>query len=156
MAWDEWEDLKRQASEEKSPRTQLDHLPSTGGGGDKDLVVHQDDLGAIGHQAYALHDALRRHADIDGMGFDGQGDGTTMQAANELKSHGFATGTALSSSVKAWTSQVNTLLQACATISNHLNYSQKTHAHDDAVVAASMKRADGSATPVSELRKYFK
>ncbi|MEU3525562.1 hypothetical protein AB0E62_17095 [Streptomyces sp. NPDC038707] len=156
MAWDEWEDLKRQASTERTPRTQLDQLADSAGGGGKDLIVHQDDLGAIGHEAYALHDALRKQADIDGMGSDGRSAGTTAQAANELRSHGFATGPALSSSVRTWTSQVNSLLQACATISNHLNYSQKTHTHDDALIAASLKRADGSATPVSELSKYFK
>ncbi|MEU3413610.1 hypothetical protein ABZ760_20480 [Streptomyces sp. NPDC006658] len=156
MAWDEWEDLKRQAATHGSARTRLDGPAGGGDGGGHDLLVNQDDLGAVGHEARGLHDALRKQADIDGMGSDEHGAGTTMRAANELKSHGFATGPALSNSVRAWTSQVNSLLQACATISNHLNYSRKTHSHDDAVIAASLKQADGSAAPVSALSKYFK
>ncbi|MYW47994.1 hypothetical protein GT045_36000 [Streptomyces sp. SID486] len=158
MTWDEWENLKRQAADGGSPHTRLNQLTDSGGGGrgDQDLVVHQDDLGAIGHEAYGLHDALRKQADIDGMGSDRHGNGSTMQAAAELKGQGFTMGPALSRAVTTWTDQVNSLLQACATISNHLNYSQKTHAHDDGVIAASLKQADGSAVPVSELSKYFK
>ncbi|MES4889147.1 hypothetical protein [Streptomyces sp. NPDC096012] len=156
MAWDEWEQLKRQAAEEKSPQMRLNHLADVGNGSGKDLVVYQDDLGAIGHEAYRLHDSLRSQADIDGMGAGPRGNGSTTQAADELKGQGFAMGSALSQTVRTWTDQVDTLLQACANISNHLNYSRKTHTHDDAVIAASMKQADGSAVPTSALNKYFK
>ncbi|WP_225823248.1 hypothetical protein [Streptomyces naphthomycinicus] len=157
MAWDEWEKLKREAADGETPHTQLDQLAASGGAGrsDQHLVVHQDDLGAVGHEAHELHIALREQADIEGMGSDKQGTGGTMQAANEFRGRGFAMGPALAQSVRTWTDQVDSLLQACAAISNHLDYSRKTHAHDDAVIAATLKQADGSAVPVSELSKYF-
>ncbi|GAA3219512.1 hypothetical protein GCM10020256_24600 [Streptomyces thermocoprophilus] len=55
-----------------------------------------------------------------------------MQAAAELKSHHFSMGSALETTVSVWTTQVKAVLQALAHISNHLDYSKKTHAHDDA------------------------
>ncbi|MER6349515.1 hypothetical protein ACWC10_21260 [Streptomyces sp. NPDC001595] len=45
--------------------------------------------------------------------------------------------------------------QACAHISNHLDFSKKLHADDDAEIAAVIASRDGSAVPVSELGKYF-
>ncbi|MFI6458830.1 hypothetical protein [Streptomyces sp. NPDC050528] len=160
MAWDEWEQLKADAAQRGSAHMRLNQLPADsgagGGGSGGDLVVHQDDLGAVGHEAFTLHDDLRTAADVDGMGADKQGNGSTMRAAAELRAQGFAMGSALSQTVTTWTSQVQSLLQACAHISNHLDYTQKTHAHDDALIAASARDAGGSALSVSELDKYFK
>ena len=156
MAWDEWEQLKNDAAQRGSAHTRLNQLPVDGGAGGGDLVVHQDDLGAVGHEAFTLHDDLRRAADVDGMGADRQGDGSTTRAAAELKAQSFAMGPALSQTVTTWTSQVQSLLQACAHISNHLDYTRKTHRHDDALIAASVRDAGGSALSVSQLDKYFK
>jgi predicted KAP-like P-loop ATPase len=79
-----------------------------------------------------------------------------MQAAATLKSHGFETGSALETTVEMWTSQVKSALQACAHISNHLDYSQKLHTQDDAKIAAVVSGRDGSAMSVSQLNEYFK
>ncbi|MET8562028.1 hypothetical protein ABZV75_16085 [Streptomyces flaveolus] len=49
MAWDEWERLKAGTARGASTHTRINHLPAEGGGGTGDLVVHQDDLGAVGH-----------------------------------------------------------------------------------------------------------
>ncbi|MFJ5264643.1 hypothetical protein ACIQAC_29715 [Streptomyces sp. NPDC088387] len=157
MAWDEWEHLKSEAAERRTTQMRLNQLPAEGGGGGGgDLVVRQDDLGAVGHDAYLLYDELRKGADIAGAGANKDGAGTTMQAAATLKSHGFQTGAALETTVNVWTSQVKSVLQACAHISNHLDYSQKRHSEDDAQIGAVVRGRDGSAIPVSQLNEYFK
>ncbi|WSQ11217.1 hypothetical protein OG604_27665 [Streptomyces sp. NBC_01231] len=156
MVWDEWEQLKADATQRDSTQMQLNQLPAEGGGGGGgDLVVNQDDLGAVGHEAFILYEDLRREADIAGASPNKDGAGSTAQAAASLKSRNFAMGGALETTVEIWTSQVKSVLQACAHISNHLDYTKKLHASDDAKIAAVVSR-DGSAVPVSELSKYFK
>jgi hypothetical protein len=156
MAWDEWEQLKSDAAQRGSTQMQLNQLPADQGGdaGD-DLVVNQDDLGAVGHEAFVLYEDLRREADIVGASPNKDGAGSTAQAAASLKSHNFAMGGALDTTVEIWTSQVKSVLQACAHISNHLDFTKKLHASDDAKIAAVVSR-DGEAVTVSELSKYFK
>ncbi|OIJ65650.1 hypothetical protein [Streptomyces mangrovisoli] len=158
MTWDEWEHLKASAAERQSPHTHLDQVAADSGGGSADsgdLVVHQDDLGAVGHEAHVLYDHVRAQADIAGAGADKSGAGTTMRAAAELKSHGLAIGGALETTVTVWTSQVDSVLQACAHVSNHLDYSRKRHAEDDETIAAAVRERDGSALSVSQLDQYF-
>ncbi|WP_234350093.1 hypothetical protein [Streptomyces sp. WM4235] len=131
-------------------------MTSGPGGGQADLVVHQDDLGEVGHEAFLLHGQLQKQADIAGAGADGSGNGSTMQAAGSLKTAGFSLGGELETTVSVWTSQVKTVLQACAHISNHLDYSKKAHAADDEAIAASLRNRDGSAVPVSRIDEYLK
>ncbi|MFE2337984.1 hypothetical protein ACFXCR_00380 [Streptomyces sp. NPDC059431] len=121
-----------------------------------DLVVHQDDLGAVGHEAFVLHGQLQKQADIAGAAVNQEGSGSTMQAAAVLKASNFALGGELETMVSVWTSQVKAVLQACAHISNHLDYSQKAHAEDDAAIATALRNRDGSAVPVSRLAESFK
>ncbi|MFF4572385.1 hypothetical protein [Streptomyces sp. NPDC001410] len=158
MAWDEWEQLKSEAAERRSTHMRLNQLPADGGGGGGggDLVVYQDDLGVVGHEAFALHSDLHDQADVTRMGVDAHGSGSTMQAATELSNSNFTLGESLSLTVEMWTSQVKSLLDACALISNHLDFSNKLHANDDAEIAAAVKGRDGSGRSVSELDKYFK
>ncbi|MGW0410842.1 hypothetical protein ACWDZX_06015 [Streptomyces collinus] len=158
MAWDEWEQLKAHAAEQQSTRMRLNQLPADGGGGGAgagaggDLVVNQDDLGAVGHEANLLYHDVKSQADIAA----GPGGGATPQAATTLKSHGFQTGGALTTTVEVWSSQVNSVLQACAHISDHLDYTQKRHAEDDAKIGAVLRGSDGSTVSVSQLDEYFK
>jgi hypothetical protein len=159
MAWDEWEQLKAESAGRSSTHMQLNQLAADGGeggggGAGGNLVVNQDDLGAVGHDAHTLFEDLRTGTDIAGLYTDGSG--ATMQAATSLKSHGFQMGGALELTVEIWTSQAKTVLQACAHISNHLDYSKKRHAQDDAEIAALVRHRDGSAASVSELSKYLK
>jgi hypothetical protein len=160
MAWDEWEELKRQAAERGSTPMRLNQLPAEGGGGGAggdgsgDLVVHQEDLGAVGHDAFVLFDKLSKEAEVPVTG--GNGSGSTSQAAATLKSHAFATGDALEKTAEIWTSQVKSVLQACAHISNHLDYTKKLHSSDDVRIGAALRDVDGSAMPVSKLNEYFK
>jgi hypothetical protein len=157
MTWDEWERLKNRTTGKEAGELRLDTAADSVGGMDSaNLVVHQDDLGAAGHEAYRLHTRLRDQADIAGSGADDHGVGTTMRAAAALKSHGFAMGAALETTLSVWTSQVEAVLQAFAHVSNHLDYSRKLHAHDDEKIGAEIRRRDGSALPVSVLSSYFK
>ncbi|WDM12566.1 hypothetical protein J3S85_14075 [Streptomyces lavenduligriseus] len=155
MAWDEWEQLKADAARRSPMRMQLNQLSANGGAGgggtSGDLVVNQDDLGAVGHEAYTLF--LDLHTDTD---LNRDGAGSTMPAAAALKSHGFEMGGALGLTSEVWAAQAKTVLQACAHISNHLDYSKKLHAQDDVEIAAVMRSRDGSAESVSEISQYFK
>ncbi|MER5522599.1 hypothetical protein, partial [Streptomyces sp. NPDC002763] len=121
-----------------------------------DLVVHQDDLGAVGHEANMLYDHVKSQADIAAAGSGNGSTGSTMQAAAALKSYGFETGGALEITVEMWTSQVKSVLQACAHISDHLDFTKRLHTEDDAKIGAVLRSRDGSAMPVSKLSEYFK
>jgi hypothetical protein len=154
VAWNEWENLKA---------TRAAARPGDGTGGNaggtraqSDLVAHQDDLGGVGHEAFLLHGALARQADIAGTGLNGSGACSTSQAAASLKSHRFATGPALEATVTVWTSQLKHLLQACAHISNHLDHTKASHARDDAKVRTAIRGVVAPETPVSRLTEYFK
>jgi hypothetical protein len=152
---DEWAQLKADAAQRGSTRMQLNQHQAGdggGGGGSGDLVVQQDDLGAVGHEAYTLHGRLHKQADIAGMGAGG-GAGSSEQAATHLSGHNFQMGGEFSRALTLWDSKVKTVLQMCAHISNHLDYSRREHARDDEHVAASMRNRDGSEVSVSEISK---
>ncbi|MFJ6634195.1 hypothetical protein ACIQMR_22825 [Streptomyces sp. NPDC091376] len=162
MSWDEWEQLKSAAGERQPTGMQLNQVPAdpggsgTGGSGTGGLVVNQDDLGAVGHEAFILHGELSKGADLAGMGADKSGAGSTMQASSELSRNHFALGPALGTALSVWDTSLKTLLQACAHISNHLDYSKAQHANDDAQIAASLRHRDGSAESWSKINEYFK
>lgn len=153
----EWAELKSAARARQASETRIDSA-GTGpvGGKDSDLVVHQDDLGAVGHEAFLLHDKLRKKADIAGAGIDKNGAGSTAQAAKELSARHLTMGDELMTTLSIWDTQVKTVLQMCAHISNHLDYSKKAHAHGDELIAASLQHRNGTAISVSEISKYVK
>ncbi|AYN39110.1 hypothetical protein D9753_09525 [Streptomyces dangxiongensis] len=134
----------------------LNQAATDGGGGSGDLVVHQDDLGRVGHEADLLFEDLKGQADIAAAGSGNGSVGSTMQAAAALKSHGFQMGSALETTVEVWTTQVKAVLQARAHISDHLDFTQKLHAEDGAEIGATLRGRDGSAVSVSQLNEYFK
>ncbi|MEU5646782.1 hypothetical protein [Streptomyces milbemycinicus] len=149
---EEWNGLRAEAT----TRMRLNEAgkgSSGGGGGSGDLIVHQDDLGRVGHEAFLLHDRLKKAGDMTRGAKD---DGSTAKAAGVLTTHHFTLGGALTTMAMTWNDQLKTLLQACAHISNHLDYSKKSQAHTDAKIAADMARRDGTAMPVSEISKYYK
>ncbi|MGK5631460.1 hypothetical protein [Streptomyces sp. URMC 123] len=154
----EWAALMSAAKEPgQSTGTRLNQLdPASGGGSNQDLVVTQDDLGAVGHEAFLLHERLRKAADIAGAGSDKSGAGSTAQAAKECSDRNLTMGGELYTTLSTWDSQVKTVLQMCAHISNHLDYSRKAHAADDKAIAATLRHRDGSAVSVSEISKYVK
>ncbi|MGW5776037.1 hypothetical protein [Streptomyces sp. NPDC003863] len=127
---EEWASVRSTATANVDMRlNQLAPEPG-GGGGNADLSVDQDKLGAIGSAAYALHGRLVK---------DGNHARTsTTEAGTGLSSHGFLTGSALTTVQETWSSQLNTLLDACAQISNHLDYSAASHAKEEADIAAAL------------------
>ncbi|WP_078966136.1 hypothetical protein [Streptomyces sp. WM6378] len=151
---EEWAELK-DAAAKKAGSMQLASATDTPKGGapvSGDLVVHQDDLGRVGHEAFLLHGRLLKAGDVTR---GAQGSGATADAATALDHEGFTMGSALTVTVTTWGSQVKTLLQACADISNHLDYSAASHSSDDAWIGASLQHRNGAPAPVSEISKYF-
>ncbi|MEU3733560.1 hypothetical protein [Streptomyces sp. NPDC033538] len=158
MAWDEWEQAKAQAAGRPTTHTRLNQAPTQGAGpgGGPDLVARQDDLGAVGHDAFVLHGELVKKVDIAGAGMNSDHAGSTHQAASALSRSNFAMGDELMTTLTVWESQVKAVRHACAQISNHLDFSKKLHANDDAEIAAEITRRDGTEMPASELSRYFK
>ncbi|MFJ6479763.1 MULTISPECIES: hypothetical protein [unclassified Streptomyces] len=135
MSFDEeWAEL-RSAAAEKQTVMRLNQLDPGGGGGpgpQGDLVVTQKDLAAVGNAAFKLRQRL---------GTDGDhAKASTYEAAGALKKD-FALGAALSTVADKWHDQVGTLLDACAHISNHLDYTQNAHAEDEYWIATQFKFA---------------
>ncbi|MFC7931489.1 hypothetical protein [Streptomyces cinereoruber] len=157
---DEWAQLVSEAKQRHSAGMRLNQLePGSGGTGGEagmDLVVTQDDLGAVGHEAFLLHGELRKKADIVGAGVDRNGEGSTARAARELTDRNLTMGGELYTALSVWDSQVKTVLQMCAHISNHLDYSKKMHANEDAAIAATLRGRDGTAVPVSAITTYVR
>ncbi|MDH2388480.1 hypothetical protein QCN29_06715 [Streptomyces sp. HNM0663] len=149
---DEW------AAEKAAVAMRLNKADSTGGStpvkGSGDYVVEDDDLGEIGHAAHGLFIGLEsagKHANA-----------VSETAGTSLKGDGFDSGAALSEVNKTWETQVKTLLQACAHISNHLNYTKKSNKAEDDWIAAQLRivgpvapGVDG-AVSASQIDKYFR
>ncbi|MET7622045.1 hypothetical protein [Streptomyces sp. NPDC005408] len=125
MAWDEWEQLKTEAAEKHSAAMQLNRVPDDPGaappGGD--LKVGQQDLAAVGDAAFRLFDNLGRY------GRDAWS--ISQTAAKDLTTQGFALGGGLDHVQERWEKQLKTLLDACAHISNHMDFTQNAHAGDE-------------------------
>ncbi|GHJ36131.1 hypothetical protein [Streptomyces sp. TS71-3] len=140
MAWDEWEQLKAAAAEKHSARMELNSTPGDNPSAGGDLQVSQKDLAAVGDRAYKLWDRLGR---------DGKyADATTEKAAGDLKAHNLQLGAALSTTQAEWGKQLRTLLDACAQISNHLDYTGKVHSGNDQFIG-------GQLSSISTLDKGF-
>ncbi|MEU9145181.1 hypothetical protein [Streptomyces sp. NPDC048349] len=140
MSFDEeWSAARATAAANVSMR--LNQVPADpGGGGSGGLDLNQDHIGAIGSEAYKLHSRLQ----TDGK----HAAASTAEAAGALTKENFASGAALLKVNTLWESQVKTLVAACATISNGLNYSLSSHAKDEEQL-----RADFTA---SALNSYLK
>ncbi|MFD9034587.1 hypothetical protein ACFVZW_26135 [Streptomyces sp. NPDC059567] len=136
----EWASARTHAQADVSMR--LNQVPPEpgGGGGNADLGVDQDKLGVIGSAAFALHGRLVK----DGN----HARANTVEAATSLSSHGFLTGAAMATVQETWSSQLSTLLDACANISNHLDYSAASHAKEEADIQA--------ALAASQINEYLK
>ncbi|MGW7045941.1 hypothetical protein ACWGDT_25275 [Streptomyces avermitilis] len=134
MAWDEWEQLKSeaQARQQSATHMQLNQLPADPGGDSTqgDLRVSQKDLASVGDAAYELHQGFEHFSDLARM--------SSIKAAGGLKSEGYAIGAALDHVAQHWVDQVQTLLDATAHISNHLDYTKGAHAGDEVYIAGTL------------------
>lgn len=143
MSFDEeWAGLREAAAQRNSMR--LNSLPADGGGGGggaADLVVNRDDLGRIGNDAYGLRVRLSKDGDHART--------TTHDAAIALTNSQFTSGSALLKVNDRWSTHLRTLLDACARISNHLDYTKAAHSKDEVKI-------EGDLTSVSKLSEYLK
>ncbi|MEU9796457.1 hypothetical protein AB0E27_38870 [Streptomyces sparsogenes] len=153
---EEWNELRAQATQGQQAQMRLNHVddgsggrgtPSGGGSKRPDLSVKSDELGRIGHDAFLLYDRVAS----DG----GWAQITTLQASTDLAEGHLETGTALSKAGEAWQTKLGTLQEACAHISNHLDFSAKAHAKDDADIAYTMRDVNGERLTQSKINKYF-
>ncbi|MFI8321856.1 hypothetical protein [Streptomyces sp. NPDC085529] len=142
MSWDEWEQLKTGTAQRQETGVRLNGLDGNAGttAGSGDLVVNRDDLGAIGHEAYLLYGRLSRDGD--------HARPATFDASIALTNGNFTSGSELLKVHDRWNSQLRTLLDACARISNHLDYTKSTHAKDDADIG-------GDLLSTSKINEYF-
>jgi hypothetical protein len=135
----EWAELREAA---KQTAMQIDSIPADGGGGGEyDLVVNRDDLGAIGNDAYDLLGRLAKEGDIARS--------STFDAATALTNGNFVSGSAVLKVHDFWQTHLKTLLDSCAQISNHLDYSKAQHAKDEAKIGGDLQQ-------ISVLTEYMK
>ncbi|MFF9349934.1 hypothetical protein [Streptomyces sp. NPDC014734] len=139
----EWAALREESTQRVN--TRLNGVDDNAGGrsqsGEADLAVNQDSLGAIGHEAYDLHTRLSKEGD--------HARPATFEAATSLTNGNFSSGSALLKVHDRWNTHLRTLLDSCAQISNHLDYSKAAHAKDDAQIV-------GDLLSVSKLNEYLK
>jgi hypothetical protein len=134
MTWDEWEQSKAEAAEKRSTQMRLNQLPADGGAtvghGNKqgDLTVDQKDLATVGNSAFKLFEDLGRY---------GRNAWSSSQtAAKDLTTQKFKLGGALDHVQSRWEKQLQSLLDACAHISNHMDFSKKAHQGDEYYIAS--------------------
>ncbi|WP_354607546.1 hypothetical protein, partial [Streptomyces panacea] len=113
---------------------------SGGGAAGGDLVVHDDQLGKLGNLAYELREAFRVDSDIARP--------HTFTASIDLFNDGLDMGSALTELHDAWNSQTATLKDACAHISNHLDFSRAQHSKDEVHIQ--------TALSASKINDYIK
>ncbi|MFB7941823.1 hypothetical protein ACWENA_07940 [Streptomyces sp. NPDC004779] len=135
MAWDEWNQLKAEAGA-SSARMRLNGVPDEQDGkrestnSQGDLKVVNEHLAKIGDHAFGLHHRLWREARV--------AETTTDSAASDLSGQGFELGGALSHVSVKWDSAVADLMDACAHISNHMDYTKNAHAGDETFIQRRM------------------
>ncbi|GAA4785239.1 MULTISPECIES: hypothetical protein [Streptomyces] len=141
MAWDEWGQLKAEAVGASSPPTQLNRVPDEPDGKtlstnrQGDLKVVNEHLAKIGDHAFGLYNRLWREARVAAAATD--------SAASDLSGQGFDLGDALGRVSVRWESALADLMDACAHISNHMDYTKNAHAGDEIFIE---RRMSGIAT----------
>ncbi|MBQ0983673.1 hypothetical protein KBZ10_03870 [Streptomyces sp. F63] len=149
MTWEEWERLKTEAAGGDGVGVRVNNAPPAGGGGgSSDLVVRSDELGKLGDMARDLRQRLSTDGDYARP--------ATYDAAIELIGDDLDLGSALLEEHDAWNTKLTTLKEACAHISNHLDYSRGVHAEDEKKIATDMRNADGRKMTVSRIYDYIK
>lgn len=130
MAWDEWDQLKASAADKGSAQMQLNGIPeedrpNSGNPAGGDLRVDQQDLAAIGDEAFKLYNRLWKEARVT----------STDTTATDLTGQGFALGAALQHVSTRWDKQLGSVMDACALISNHMDFTKNAHAGDEVFIA---------------------
>ncbi|MFE3742210.1 hypothetical protein [Streptomyces sp. NPDC059134] len=139
----EWAALRAESTQRVNMRLNSTPAEPAGSSGpaSADLAVNQDDLGAVGHEAYELRTRLSKDGD--------HARPTTFDAAIALTNGNFVSGSGLLKVHDRWNTHLRTLLDACAQISNHLNYTKSSQQQEDV-------RIGGDLISVSKLNAYLK
>lgn len=129
---DEWAQIKSGTGpgtdtggqgERESVGMRLNQVPPGGGPPPKgDLTVDQKELAAIGDAAFKLHNDLDKDGD--------HARASSLKTGGELAKD-FAVGGALEYVATRWIDQLRNVLDACAHISNHLDYTKHVHKDRD-------------------------
>jgi hypothetical protein len=135
-------------AEGEPARTRLNKAAPGDGGGGSDLIVHDNELGALGNMAREVRQRLSTDGD--------HARPATFDAAISLTNDGMTMGTALTELHDAWNTKLNTLLTACAHISNHLDFSRSAHKQDEHKIATNMRTAQGNLMTVSRINDYIR
>ncbi|MGS2589746.1 hypothetical protein [Streptomyces hebeiensis] len=150
MVWDEWEQAKAGGGGGGPAGTRLNQLASNrsggnsgSGGGQRDLIVHDDELGKLGDMARTLREQMANDGDHARV--------ATFDASTELFNDGLDMGAGLLELHNAWNTKLATLKEACAHISNHLDYSRSSHAKQEQKIVTDMRDADGNTMTVSRI-----
>jgi hypothetical protein len=141
VAWEEWDQLKGEALQ-RQQGMQLNQYPADAGPAGApplpsetgDLRVTQQDLAKIGSHAHTLHNQLWDRARLDNT--------SVGKAAGDLSTQGFALGSGLQEVYNQWSKQLDSVLDACAQISNHMQVTKKIHAGDEAYIHRQMSSID--------------
>ncbi|MCQ4210990.1 hypothetical protein [Streptomyces longispororuber] len=142
MAWDEWEQAKASAADRQSTHMQLNTVDGGGLDGSSaalpgktgDLKVSDRDLAKIGGEAGELYQLLWDKARV--------ADASSTKAAADLSGQGFSVGSGLQHVANRWSEQLNSLMDACAHISNHMQTTKKVHAGDEHYIQRQMSSID--------------
>ncbi|MCC3771073.1 hypothetical protein [Streptomyces sp. UNOC14_S4] len=144
---DEWAQSKAEAARDSSVHTRLNMLPSPPGGYDPDLEASQFDLAKVAHAAYQLHGGLQAAG--------GHADKSSKSAGSELSGSHLTSGPALTKLAETWETQVKTLLEACAHISNHLALSAEMATEHDEKIATGFQDAKHRLMTPSRIAEYY-
>lgn len=136
---EEWRQARTDAADKGAVAMRLNQ--TGGGGATPDLAVNSDVLGPIGADAHVLYEGVRRDTETVRV--------SNYEAAVALTGAQFTSGAQLMQVHERWYTQVGTLRDACAQISNHLDYSVAAHAKDDAEIR-------GDLMAVSKINELLK
>jgi hypothetical protein len=144
VAWDEWEQLKADAATRQQTPMQINNYPGdrgpTGNSAQGDLEVSHKDLAAIGDKAFTLWDHLGRQGRVASA--------SSEKAAKDLSTQGFLLGDAVKVVEEKWEKQLKSVLDACAQISHHMDFTQKAHQGDEHFIS-------GQLSSIASLDKGF-
>ncbi|WP_432013253.1 hypothetical protein [Streptomyces cucumeris] len=149
---EEWNHRKSEAANQQPAQMQLNQAKGSGDGSGKnkdgDLVVRDDQLGKIGEMGRDLRGRLSTYGDHARQ--------NTFDASVELFNDGLDTGSALTELHDAWNTKLQTLKEACALISNHLDYTRATHREDEHKIVTGMNNLEGKRMTASRIYEYIK
>ena len=149
---EEWSDLVRSSQERQSTGMQLNQAttPDTAPSGSSyspDLVVHDDQLGKIGNVAASLFRQIQKEGD--------EAREETFDAATSLTGQEVDMGAGLLAVHDAWNTQTGTVKEACAHISNHLDFTRKSHGQDEDKIRTEMRDVAGKNMTPSRIQDYI-